>query len=461
MARKAILILTLAFAVVQAEEPVKAITVEVQAYTVIEHSGVHFLEIEGAGMLNREEGRPQVPCVHRAVEYPLGYRVSKVELKQVAKPESASGMKLPLVRLDPYREDLLLMTKGYYPSDQYESDVLENPDGSQVLNLLVFPVHYLPEKELVVFFPRYEFEVDYIQTGVSIADIRTAEPTYDPGDEVELVLALSYSGEEQDVSVEARVRRTTGTKPVADLKAVRLSLGAHDTARLVWSSSKQEPGEYEFEASVLDSRPQELDQAQTWFRLGRPQAEVTGFKPDPEQFKVGDDVKLAFTLRNTGTCKLSGEAVFEVMAGDSLVYRSAQEFDNLATGGSKQFSETWSTEEATDGAVYDVVVFASFEGTATLAERVEVSTNAKPVASFTFEPESVGVGQEVEFDGSASHDPDGRIERCTWEFGDGAEAKGESVTHVYHQAGRYTVRLMVNDSGGRSATAEQTVVVAE
>lgn len=461
MARNAMLFLALLAALGHGEEPARTIAVEVPAYTVTEHGGVHFLEIEGAGMLSREEGRPQVPYVYRAVEYPLGYRVSKVELKEVAKPESTSGMKLPPVRLDPYREDLLLVTRGYYPRDQYEWDVLESPDGSQVLNMLVFPVHYLPEKELVVFFPRYEFEVDCIQTGVSIADIRTAEPTYDPGDEVELVLALSNSGEEQEVSVEARVRRTTGAKAAADLKAVRLSLGPHDTARLVWSSSKQQPGEYEFEASVRDSRRRELDRAQTWFRLGRPEAEVTGFKADPEQFKVGDNVKLEFTFRNTGTCRLSGEAVFEVMAGESLVSRSVQAFSDLATGSSRQFSETWSTKGASEGVVYDVVAFASFEGTAALAERVEVSTNARPVASFTFEPESVGVGQEVEFDASASRDPDGRIEAYRWEFGDGAEAKGERVTHTYHQPGSYTVQLLVNDSGARSTTAEQTIVVSE
>ncbi|UCG43873.1 MAG: PKD domain-containing protein [candidate division WOR-3 bacterium] len=461
MARKAMLFLALLAALGQGEEPAKTIVVEVPAYTATEQGGIHFLDIEGGRMLNREEGRPQVPYMYRAVEYPLGHRVRKLELKEVAKPESTGNMKLPVVRLDPFPKAPVKMAKGYYPPDQFEWEVLENTDGGQVLNLLVFPVHYLPEKELVVFFPRYEFEVHHSQTTVSIADIRTSEPTYDPGEEVELVLVLSNSGAEQEVSAEALVRRSTEAEAVADLKAVKLSLGEQDTVRLVWFTAKQEPGEYEFEASVLDSRREELDRAQTWFRLGRPQAEVTGFRADPEQFKVGDGVKLELTVRNTGTCRLSGEAVFEVMAGDSLYFRSAQAFDNLATGSSKQFSETWSTEEATEGVVYDLVAFASFEGTATLAERAGVSTNAKPVASFTFEPESVGVGQEVEFDGSGSLDPDGRIEAYLWEFGDGAEARAEDVTHAYHQPGRYTVRLTVSDSGGRSTTAEQTVVVAE
>jgi chitodextrinase len=461
MERKAILTLMLVFAAVQAEEAAKAYTVEVPAYTVTEHGGTHYIDIEGAAKLNREEGRPQVPYLREAVEYPRGYRVRNVVLKEVAEPESTRGLKLPVVRLDPYREDPLPMTRGYYPQDQYEWNVLEEPDGGQLLNLYVYPVHYLPGKELVVFYPRFEFEMDVAATTVSIDGIRTDKPTYDPGDEVMLELVLANTGEEQDVSAEARVRRTTGSKPVPDLKAMRLSLGEHDTVRLVWSSSKQQPGEYEFEVSVRDSRRRELDRAQTWFRLGRPQAEVIGFKADPEQFKVGDDVELAFSLRNTGTCRLSGEAVFEVMAGESLVNRSVQAFGDLTTGSSRQFSETWSTDGASEGLVYDVVALASYEGTATLAERAEVSTNARPVASFTFEPESIVVGQEAAFDGSGSQDPDGEIASYTWEFGDGAEAKGESVTHTYQQTGSYVVGLTVTDTGGRAATAEQTVSVTE
>jgi PKD repeat protein len=54
-------------------------------------------------------------------------------------------------------------------------------------------------------------------------------------------------------------------------------------------------------------------------------------------------------------------------------------------------------------------------------------------------------GQTLTFDGSASRDPDGRIERYVWDFGDGTRKAGETARHIYRKAGHYTVTLRVED----------------
>ena len=56
-------------------------------------------------------------------------------------------------------------------------------------------------------------------------------------------------------------------------------------------------------------------------------------------------------------------------------------------------------------------------------------------------------GQHVEFNASASYDPEGANLTYYWEFGDGETAvtTQPTITHIYAQEGNYTVTLIVND----------------
>jgi subtilisin family serine protease len=61
-------------------------------------------------------------------------------------------------------------------------------------------------------------------------------------------------------------------------------------------------------------------------------------------------------------------------------------------------------------------------------------------------------GVPVQFDGSASHDPNGRPVSFAWSFGDGATGAGAKPTHTYSRAGIYTVTLTVTDASGLTHT---------
>jgi len=69
-----------------------------------------------------------------------------------------------------------------------------------------------------------------------------------------------------------------------------------------------------------------------------------------------------------------------------------------------------------------------------------------PVASFTVTPSSVQANSPVQFDASASSDPDG-ISSYSWNFGDGSSGQGPAVSHTYQNAGYYTATLTVTDRG--------------
>ncbi len=66
---------------------------------------------------------------------------------------------------------------------------------------------------------------------------------------------------------------------------------------------------------------------------------------------------------------------------------------------------------------------------------------------------------EFSFDGSGSSDPDDDDLTFEWMFGDGESADGAKATHVYAEAGNYTVRLTVTDEHNASAYDTQTIVV--
>ncbi|KYK23648.1 hypothetical protein AYK25_06595 [Thermoplasmatales archaeon SM1-50] len=70
------------------------------------------------------------------------------------------------------------------------------------------------------------------------------------------------------------------------------------------------------------------------------------------------------------------------------------------------------------------------------------------------------IGEEVNFDGSKSIDPEGAISSYFWNFGDNTTASGPMVSHVYTEQGVYPVTLTVTDGSGQE-TSHITLVGIE
>lgn len=76
-------------------------------------------------------------------------------------------------------------------------------------------------------------------------------------------------------------------------------------------------------------------------------------------------------------------------------------------------------------------------------QSIVVRPNQGPVAAFTAAP-----GTPTTFDATASADPDGRIARYDWDFGDGTVLRdgGPTPVHEYRYPGTFQVRLTVTDN---------------
>ena len=93
---------------------------------------------------------------------------------------------------------------------------------------------------------------------------------------------------------------------------------------------------------------------------------------------------------------------------------------------------------------------------ATITEPViNIAPIADPGGPYTGQP-----GQAVDFDGSASSDPNDDPLTFSWDFGDGALGSGVNPSHVYAADGTYTVTLVVNDGELDSPVASTTAEIA-
>jgi PKD repeat protein len=76
-------------------------------------------------------------------------------------------------------------------------------------------------------------------------------------------------------------------------------------------------------------------------------------------------------------------------------------------------------------------------------------------------PSVIGVGGNISFDATGSHAVAGSSLTYNWNFGDNSVATGARVTHLFKQAGRGFVTLMVTDSRGAKSVAQVAVVIVE
>jgi PKD repeat protein len=93
-------------------------------------------------------------------------------------------------------------------------------------------------------------------------------------------------------------------------------------------------------------------------------------------------------------------------------------------------------------------------------EAVTEEQNKRPLADFSFSPESPGAGGEVTFT-DESRDDDGEIASWKWDFGDGSASEVQSPVHTYSEAGGYSVTLIVTDDRGGMGSAIKELSVKE
>jgi len=87
--------------------------------------------------------------------------------------------------------------------------------------------------------------------------------------------------------------------------------------------------------------------------------------------------------------------------------------------------------------------------------------NEMPVALFVPSPSEGECPLTVRFDAGSSYDPDGYLTSWRWDFGDGEEGAGASVSHVFDTPGVYSVTVSVRDNRRAVSSYSSDIVALE
>ena len=134
--------------------------------------------------------------------------------------------------------------------------------------------------------------------------------------------------------------------------------------------------------------------------------------------------------------------------GDALTY--AWDFKDGTTSTDVSPTHTFAAGS------YDVTLIVSDGVLADTATVAITATNSAPVASASASTTQGQAPFSIDFNASASTDPNGDALTFAWDFGDGATGAGVTTSHVYEVAGNYTVTLTVSDG---TLTDTETIAV--
>lgn len=254
----------------------------------------------------------------------------------------------------------------------------------------------------------------------------------------------------------------TATDPTNDPLTFSLGPGAPSGASITtagvftWTPSEaQGPGSYQ--VTVIVSDPSSNTDSET-ITITVNEVNLAPVLTVPGSQTVDEGLPLTFTVTATDPDQPANTVTLACTNCAAL----GATF-NAATG---QFS--WTPTEAQGVGDYTVTFTATDNGTPSLSDTKSVAVhvnevNAPPTASFTVDDSTPVRGQIVNFDASASTDPDpgGSITSYEWNFGDGntTTVTINTITHKYTTIGSYTITLKVTDITATTGTTTMVIAV--
>jgi PKD repeat protein/KaiC/GvpD/RAD55 family RecA-like ATPase len=162
------------------------------------------------------------------------------------------------------------------------------------------------------------------------------------------------------------------------------------------------------------------------------------------------------------------ESVQTVYTGDEIVFNATNSYDSDGEVISYFWDfgdETNATGKVVSHAYMDndnytvTLVVTDDDGATDSVNATKTVLNRFPVALFTESATTVYTGENIYFNASDSCDLDGYIVSYFWDFGDGTNATGVTVSHSYAEDGSHTLNLTVTDDDGSSVVATHVLTI--
>jgi len=375
------------------EEPARAdltppppeIEILVPDYETIRIGENDHVSIPG-GSLVIEHGKPIVPFYKRLIDCPSGCRVQDVFLIHRSDPFTSSGLCLPIGDETFDGDDLKISVEQgeeWWPPQDYGWNVIENPDGSSTIAIIVYPFIYNDLTLDFRFHEYYHFELAYTTSTVAITELSLEKEAFAQGEIVKADMGLLNTGDPEDVVFSAVVKRAATDDVVDGLLLKTLErLEGEASFSPAWESAGNEPGFYIIEATLQDMESNILERKTELFRLGISTAEVTQLFAAPRNFTIGNNIDISMVFTNTGSVPTSATLFINVWneAGEIQV-KFEKEVIELDPGLFHEFNEIWNTTGAPEG-TYTILGYAAYENKTTEPKSDYVTT--RPFKGWSF-----------------------------------------------------------------------------
>jgi len=162
------------------------------------------------------------------------------------------------------------------------------------------------------------------------------------------------------------------------------------------------------------------------------------------------------------------ESAETVLTGETITFNATNSYDPDGSivsyfwdfgDGSNATGVVVDHSYADDGNYTVTLTVTDDDGATSVSTSTKTIMNRPPIASFTESTETAYTGETISFNASASYDPDGFIVSYFWDFGDGTNATGVTVSHSYADNGTYVVTLRVVDDDGAESTTSSTKTI--
>jgi hypothetical protein len=333
-----------------------------------------------------ETGRPLVPSYEVTYSYPKDVQIQDVHLETSSTPILLDNIELQesILEIATLNDQPIQSSdySGIWPMEKYQWIVQETPTAN-ILTITIYPLIYDGETHSASYTQEYNFKVDYTYSILEITDILLEKSVYEMGDEVSAEIQFQSSGNE-NVVFEAYIEDTDGLFVDGLLLRTLNGLSGKGSYEIKWDSADQNPGYYNLVAMISDGNGFLLDKSVQGFTLGYAVLETTQLTITPSRFVPGEDVEIGMTIHNSGELETSGVAYIKVFDSSGMsVLESAQEFNTIAPGESREFHYTWEQGGSADG-VNRVIAYAMYLGGSSLPlVKLVGRDDAPPVITFS------------------------------------------------------------------------------
>jgi hypothetical protein len=188
--------------------PPSSIEIKIPEYEIKTYDTIDNVNIPGGMILLEEEFRPKVPYYRYSIDFSNEYHIQNIELIERSDLTRTTGLNLPITRFSPFGNITMEMKGDWYPNLEriFSWELIRNKNN-QTLIIDIYPFYYNPDTTNVEFYQNYEFDIEFIQSDISINSLLRSEEVNKPGDEIIIDMQLNNTGEKQDVTISGVIRK--------------------------------------------------------------------------------------------------------------------------------------------------------------------------------------------------------------------------------------------------------------